>query len=59
MHEEKILRKIVMSGLPLLRELWFCGTGVGLWRASSPAPTPVPQTHTFGAKPVHDENRFA
>ena len=22
-------------------------------------PTPVPQTHTFGVKPAHDENRFA
>ena len=59
MHEEKILRKIVMSRLLLLRELWFCGTGGGALASKLARPTPVPQTHTFGAKPVHDENRFA
>ena len=38
---------------------------MGLWHwdgslASKLArPTLVPQTHTFGANPVHDENRFA
>jgi hypothetical protein len=38
---------------------------MGLWHwdgylASKLArPTPVPQPHTFGAKPAHDENRFA
>ena len=37
--------------------------GLRLWGGSLASklarPTPVPQTHTFGAKPAHDENRFA
>ena len=42
LYRKKSKRKMVMGRLPLLRELWFCDTGVGLWRASSPAP---PQCH--------------
>ena len=49
-------RKMVMSRLALLPELWFWSDGVAL-RASSTA-TPSLQNHTFGGKPAHDENRY-